>query len=79
MAIIWTLELAKRDFKIGYLESFHIDRAVDSKGWHVYLKGGPNHGVLVDARDKKPRLFKSLDSAVFAVEQIGFKVESIRQ
>jgi hypothetical protein len=70
------MDLAKRDFKIGYLEGFHIDR--DTVGWRIYLKGGANTGLLVDAREKKPRLFKSLDSAVAAVEQIGFKVESLR-
>jgi hypothetical protein len=77
MAIVWTMELAKRDFQIGFLEGFHVDRA--EEGWYIYLKGGSNTGVLVDARWKKPRLFKSLDSAICTLEQIGFKVESIRQ
>jgi hypothetical protein len=76
MAIIWTLELAKRDFQIGYLEGFHVDRV--EGGWYIYLKGGPNSGVLVDVRDKKPRLLKSLDSAINVVQEIGFKVESLR-
>jgi hypothetical protein len=71
------MDLAKRDFKIGYLEGFHIDRAIAGNGWHVYLKGGTNRGPLVDAREKKPRLFKTLDSAVNAIEQIGFRVESL--
>lgn len=74
----WTMDLAKRDFQIGYLESFHIDRASMTTGWHVFLKGGTNRGPLVDAREKKPRLFKTLDAAVIALEKIGFKVDSLR-
>lgn len=74
----WTMDLAKRDFSIGYLESFQIDRALLANGWNVRLKGGTNRGPLVDAREKKPRVFKTLDAAVVALEQIGFKVESLR-
>jgi len=74
----WTLEQAKRDFQIGYLEGFHIDRAVMEGGWHVYLKGGSASGPLVDARKRAPRLFRTLDGAVATIEQIGFKVESLR-
>lgn len=74
----WTMDLAKRDFSIGYLESFYIERALLSLGWHVMLKGGTNRGPLVDAREKKARLFKSLDAAIAALEQIGFKVETLR-
>ena len=73
----WTMEQAKRDFRIGYLEGFHIERAPMEDGWQVHLHGGSARGPLVDARKKTPRLFKSLDSAVLAVEQIGFKVESL--
>lgn len=73
----WTMELAKRDFSIGYLETFHIERAPMVHGWHVMLKGGTNRGPLVDAREKKPRVFKTLDAAVVALEQVGFKVESL--
>jgi hypothetical protein len=72
----WTLEQAKRDFKLGYLESFHVERSAGN-GWLVCLKGGTVSGVLVDARDKKPRVFKSLDSAIATIERIGFKVESL--
>ena len=72
---MWTMEQAKRDFQFGFLDSFHIERVNDV--WRVQLRGGSASGVLVDAREKKPRLFKSLDSAVSAVEQIGFKVDSL--
>jgi len=76
---MWTMEQAKRDFRFGFLDSFHIERVNDGVNdvWRVRLRGGSASGVLVDAREKKPRLFKSLDSAVSAVEQIGFKVDSL--
>jgi len=74
----WTMDLAKRDFSIGYLESFRIERAPMLDGWHLFFKGGTNRGPLVDAREKKPRLFKTLDAAVISLEKIGFKVESFR-
>lgn len=73
----WTMDLAKRDFKIGYLEGFHIERAPMLPGWHLILKGGTRRGPLVDAREEQPRLFKTLDAAVAVLERIGFRVESL--
>lgn len=74
---IWTLANAKRDFRIGYLEEFWIDRAVLGAGWQVRLKGGARHGWLVDARSQTPRIFQTLEAAVSSVEKIGFKVISL--
>lgn len=73
----WTMAQAKRDFEIGYLDDFHIERAAMQAGWSVALKGGTKRGHLVDARAKSPRVFKTLDAAVLAIEQIGFKVEGL--
>lgn len=73
----WTLALAKRDFGVGYLTDFHIERAPMVSGWVVQLRGGTNRGPLVDARSKTARVFKTLDSAVAAIESIGFKVEGL--
>jgi len=77
MVNAWTMAQAKRDFQIGYLTDFQIQRAAMLSGWWVSLKGGTNRGHLVDARAKEPRLFKTLDAAVIALEQIGFKVEGL--
>lgn len=73
----WTMAQAKRDFEIGYLTDFHIERAQMVAGWSVSLKGGTKRGHLVDARAKSARVFKTLDAAVLALEQIGFKVEGL--
>ena len=31
----WNTELAKRDFQLGYLSSFQLERAVMSEGWTI--------------------------------------------
>jgi len=72
----WNTELAKRDFQLGYLSSFQLERAVMSEGWTIRLVHGANFGPLTTARDPlNPRVFKTLDAAVAALEEIGFAVE----
>lgn len=74
----WTMAQAKRDFGIGYLTGFQFERVALGSGlWLVRLSGGTARGVLVDARSKTWREFKSLDAAVAAVEQIGFRVDGL--
>lgn len=72
-----TLGQAKRDFELGALKACSIHRAPFLPGWFLTLmyNGVPVH--LVDARGKTPRVFKTLDAAVAAAEQIGFKVEGL--
>lgn len=72
-----TMSVAKHEFEIGYLKSFSIDRHPLSDGWWVMLGSSGARGFLCDARTKEPRLFKSLDGAVSAVESIGFKVSTL--
>lgn len=73
----WTMAQAKRDFSIGYLTSFNIERNKLSGGWYVVLHGGSAVGPLLDVRSKEPRLFKTLDALVSAMEQIGFTVDGL--
>ena len=73
----FTMAQAKRDFDSGYMESFQIVRENIGYDWNVLLKAGTNRGPLVDARTKTARCFKSLDGAIAALEQIGFKVEAL--
>jgi hypothetical protein len=75
----WTVAQAKRDFEIGYLTDFSLERfALDAGAeWSVRLAGGSARGVLVDARNKEPRTFRSLDAAIAAIESIGFRVEGL--
>jgi len=71
----FTMAQAKRDFQIGYMETFQIHRVAVGTGWIVFLKAGTNRGPLLQARGQLTRGFKTLDAAVAAVEEIGFKVE----
>lgn len=75
----WTVAQAKRDFEIGYLTDFSLERFPLDAGaeWSIRLGGGSARGVLVDARSKTARTFKSLDAAIAVVESIGFRVEGL--
>lgn len=73
-----TVAQAKRDYGIGYLTQYEIKRwdltTGGRGGWFVWLGKGNGAGWLVDARHKEPRQFRTLDAAVAAVEEIGFRV-----
>ena len=74
----YTLAQAKRDYQIGYLTQYVFERSPLSRCWMVALGSGNSRGWLVDARGNTPREFKSLDSAVSTLEQIGFEVNAMR-
>jgi hypothetical protein len=70
---------AKRDFETGYLTTWHIERSPMADTWQVWFGSGNGAGWLVSQRDKvNPRQFKTIDSAVSAVVEVGFKVEYLR-
>lgn len=75
----WTVAQAKRDFEIGYLTDFSFERVPLSVGaeWSIGLGGGSARGVLVDARSKTVRTFKSVDAAISVIESIGFRVDGL--
>lgn len=72
-----TMANAKRDFAAGFIKSYSIDR--NMAGGSVFLHGQSklNEGWLIDARQKKPRVFKSLDAAILALNQIGFNTKRL--
>jgi len=74
--MFYTMADAKRDFKMGYLAQYLIERNILSPGWRVKIGPERNQVLhpLVDARTKQWRLFKSLDAAVSSLEEIGFQV-----
>lgn len=74
--MFYTMADAKRDFKMGYLSQYVIERKVLSAGWLVKLGPERNQVLhpLVDARSHSWRVFKTLDAAVSALEEIGFEV-----
>jgi len=76
-----TIAQAKRDFEIGYLTQYRIERAPmqAEPGWMVHLGQGMAAGWLVDARSQEPRVFKTLDAAVSSLVSIGFEVNALFQ
>ena len=76
-----TMAQAKRDFQLGYLTAYQVKRwdlaSGGCPGWFVWLGQGNAAGWLVDARSHDPRQFKTLDAAIQALEQIGFKVDAL--
>jgi len=75
----YTMADAKRDFRLGFLDIYYLERNVLAPGWRIQLvpARSSNSHPLVDARSKEWRLFKTLDAAVAALEEIGFKVVSL--
>lgn len=78
---MYTMAQAKRDFEIGYLTTWRIERQPMNDGnlWRVHLGSGMGAGFLVDVRTKEPRVFKTLDAAANAVEEIGIKIVALFQ
>ena len=72
-----TTAQAKRDFQIAFLTKFRIERSPLNTGWLVILGEGLAEGFLVDAARKEQRVFKSLDGAVSALEDIGFNIDAL--
>ena len=76
--ILYTMATAKEHFHLGLLSGFGIERLPMGGGWSVLLESRKTSTrPLLDARQKQPRVFKTLDAAVSAVEEIGFKVEML--
>ena len=74
-----TMAQAKRDHRVGYLTRWRIEKTPEGVGWRVELGAGNGRGWLADARSKEPRVFRSLDGAVSALEQIGFEINLLCQ
>lgn len=74
--MIFTMAEAKRDLSVGYLSEFSVQKQQSSSGWTIWLKGAAGiDGTLVNQRDKSPRVFKTLDAAISALNDIGFDVQ----
>lgn len=76
--MFYTMADAKRDFSMGHLAHFSLERAQLETGWCVLLSddnAAKRRYPLVDARTKTARVFRTLDAAINAIEDIGFKVD----
>lgn len=75
-----TMEQARRDFGAGRLQSATLVRVpMSASEWTIRLAGSKGDaGMLLDVRDLAPQVFRSLDQAVLALEQIGFSFSQLK-
>jgi hypothetical protein len=75
-----TMEQARRDFSAGRLTAATLLRLPMSKSdWTVRLAGARGDaGMLLELHTLQPQVFRSLDKAVLAVEQIGFAFDQLK-
>lgn len=68
-----TMEQARRDFAQGRLTSAVLLRVPMSAGeWTIRVSGAKGDaGLLLDVHTLEPQVFRSLDKAVRALEEIG--------
>ncbi|MES2321397.1 MAG: hypothetical protein V4633_03970 [Pseudomonadota bacterium] len=75
-----TMDQARRDFAAGRLKSAMLVRVpMQAREWTVRLSGTKgDSGMLLKVQDLQPHIFSSLDSAVQAIEQIGFSFTQLK-
>lgn len=75
-----TMEQARRDFAAGRLSSAVFLRVpMSAREWTVRLSGARGDaGMLLEVQTLQPRIFRSLDEAASAVEQIGFSFSQLK-
>lgn len=75
-----TMEQARRDFALGRLTAVALLRVPMTAGdWSVRLSGAKGDaGMLLAVQTLAPQVFSSLDGAVAAIEQIGFRVDQLK-
>lgn len=68
-----TMEQARRDFAQGRLTNAVLLRVPMSAGeWTIRVSGAKGDaGLLLDVHTLEPQVFRSLDKAVRALEEIG--------
>lgn len=75
----WTMATAKVDFNRGLFKGVYLDFFMDT--WRIKLISNINNdevGYLLDARDLKPRSFKTTESALSSLNQIGFRIVGLK-
>lgn len=75
-----TMEQAKRDFSAGRLNgALFIRVPMTRSDWTVRLAGAKGDaGMLLDLKTLAPQVYATLDSAVQALEQIGFSCTQLK-
>lgn len=75
-----TMEQARRDLAAGRLNGVMLLRVpMSTSEWTVRLSGAKGDaGMLLEVQTLQAQVFRSLDKAVQAIEQIGFAVEQLK-
>ena len=75
-----TMEQARRDYAAGRLASAVLVRVPMSQTeWTIRLSGAKGDtGMLLSVQDLQPQVYASLDTAVGAIEQIGFSFNQLK-
>ena len=75
-----TMDQARRDFAAGRLANAMLVRVPMSQSeWTIRLSGARGDtGMLLAVQNLEPQVFKTLDAAVKALEQIGFSFTQLK-
>lgn len=70
-----TMAEAKRLFSLGIFEKVLFATGFGDEDWTVtFVDGKGSSASLLPAKSRSPRIFKTLDAAVRAAREVGFKV-----
>lgn len=72
------LHQAKEYFRLGVLRSYWLERAIVGGGWLILLRSSEGSDLYLATARGDIREFKSLDTAVGVLEDIGFKIDIIQ-
>ncbi len=78
----WTMAEAKKDYERGLLTGYEFNdgSTATAPEWNLSFMTSMTCGcgVLVDARTKQTRAFRTLDAAVAAARAVGFQVNLVQ-
>lgn len=73
-----TIQQAREYYELGVISGFHVMREILEDGWNVCIEGTSGTLWYLHTARGVMRRFASLDSAVKAIEEVGFRVTSLR-
>lgn len=79
MSMQITIQQAREYYQLGVISGFHVVREIlEEDGWNVCIEGTSGTFWYLHTARGVMRRFASLDSAVKAIEEVGFRVTSLR-
>lgn len=67
-------------FDSGYLKNYEVIPEVMGNGWNICFICSNNDEklMLIEQRERKPRAFVKIESALGAIEKVGFKISGLK-